>query len=102
MKRIINGKLYNTETAKEMGIYYSDYARNDFDYYEETLYKKKTGEFFLYGFGNAASKYAKSAFGGGQCGGENIKPLTEEQAKKWTENHLEADEYIEIFGEVEE
>ena len=29
-------------------------------------------------------------------------PLTEEQARNWAEKRLDADEYIEIFGEPEE
>ena len=29
-------------------------------------------------------------------------PMTFEEARKWAENHLEADEYEEIFGEVTE
>ena len=48
MKKIINGKKYDTETATSVGEYSSNYACSDYKYYDETLYKKKTGEFFLY------------------------------------------------------
>lgn len=47
------------------------------------------------------SSYSES-YGTSSCGGEGFIPLTEEGAKHWAEVHLEADEYIAIFGDVEE
>ena len=102
MKKILNGKLYDTETAKKIGEYYSDYPRNDFHYYEEELYLKRTGEIFLHGDGNAASKYSKSCGLNEWCGAEKIIPLTYAEAQKWAEEHLDGDEYISIFGEPDE
>ena len=102
MKKIINGKVYDTETAKKVASWYSSYARNDFHYYEEELYQKKTGEFFLYGEGNAASPYSRSCGQNEWCGGERIEPLTFKEAQKWAEKHLDGDEYCEIFGEPDE
>lgn len=102
MKKIINGKVYSTETAKKVASWYSSYARNDFHYYEEELYQKKTGEFFLYGEGNAASPYSKSCGQNEWCGGEKIVPLTFAEAQEWAEKHLDGDEYCEIFGEPDE
>lgn len=102
MKKIINGKVYDTEKAKKVASWYSDYARNDFHYYEEELYKKKTGEFFLYGEGNAASPYSRSCGQNEWCGGEKIVPLTFKEAQEWAEKHLDGDDYCDIFGEPDE
>lgn len=102
MKRIIKGKVYDTETAKKVASWYSSYARNDFHYYEEELYQKKTGGFFLYGEGNAASPYSKSCGQNEWCGGEKIMPMTFKEAQEWAEKHLDGDEYCEIFGEPDE
>lgn len=102
MKKIINGKVYDTGTAKKVASWYSSYARNDFHYYEEELYQKKTGEFFIYGEGNAASPYSRSCGQNEWCGGERIEPLTFKEAQKWAEEHLDGDEYCEIFGEPDE
>lgn len=102
MKKIINGKRYDTDGAKEVAMWSNVDNWTDFHFYKESLYRKRTGEYFLYGKGNAASKYAESV--GQNCwdSGEEIIPLTEENARKWAEEHLTGDEYEEIFGEVNE
>ena len=102
MKKIINGKKYNTETAKMVGSWSNNRSYCDFSCCEEMLYKKRTGEFFLYGEGGPMSKYSVSCGQNSWSGGAEIIPMTESEAKKWAEEHLGADEYEEIFGEVEE
>lgn len=102
MKKVINGKVYDTSTAKELGSYEPNPYRSDFSWYCETLYQKKTGEFFLHGDGHANSKYSRSCGQNEWCGDEKIIPLKYEEAQKWTEKHLDGDDYIAIFGEPEE
>lgn len=102
MKEIINRKLYNTETAEEIATHSNNLSYRDFRWFEETLYKKRTGEFFLYGEGGPMSRYAESA--GNRCWieGERIIPLTLDEAKEWVSKHASVDTYITLFGEVEE
>lgn len=101
MKRIINGKVYNTEKAERVGSWDNGYYTNDFHYCSEDLYRKKTGEFFLHGEGGAMSIYASSE--GNMSGyGERIIPMTYDEAAKWAERHLTGDQYEQIFGEVVE
>ena len=105
MKKIINGKLYNTETAKEMAYIINSngtYSRNDFRWFEETLDKKKTGEFFLYGNGGPMIRYASHIENNGRGWGEAIIPLTVEEAKSYAEENYNVETYEEIFGKVEE
>lgn len=102
MKKIIKGKKYNTETAEIMGEVDNGYAVNDFNRMTETLYRKKTGEFFLHGEGGPASRYSRSAGQNSWSGGEEIIPLTLSEAQEWGERHLDGDEYEAIFGEVSE
>lgn len=99
MKKIINGKKYDTDTAKAIG--FDTNCASDFHYWYESLYIKKTGEYFLYGKGGPMSRYCEY-IGDCQTSGEKIIPMTVEEAKEWAEKHLTADEYEEIFGEVEE
>ena len=101
MKRIINGKRYDTETATLMGDAGHSYP-SDFEYWREELYRKKTGEFFIHGIGGAMSKYSRSVDCNTFTGGEEIIPLTTKEAQKWVEKYLSAEEYEQIFGEVEE
>jgi len=101
MQKIINGKKYDTETAEEIGEgYYSN--PNDFHYFAETLYRKRTGEYFLYGEGGPASRYAVAAGQNSWMGGEKIIPLTIESAKEWAEKYLGADAYEDEFGEIDD
>lgn len=100
MKKYINGKVYDTETARKIGGA-SNYGKSDYKWYEETLYRKKTGEYFLYGEGHAASPYRERV--GDMWGpGSAIKPLTFDEAREWVESNMDGDEYEEIFGKIED
>jgi len=102
MKKVINGSLYNTETALELGyVEPAGYKRNDFSYFRETLYRTKSGKYFLHGEGHGNSRYGE--WHGNTGGwGEQIRPYTPEEARQWAEENLSAKEYIEAFGEPEE
>ena len=95
MKKIINGKVYDTDKARELGI---DGGGDSFHSWSETLYQKRTGEFFLHGEGGPMTKYARSIGQNQWSGGEKIIPLDVEAARQWVEEHLDADDYEEIFG----
>lgn len=101
MKKIINGRRYDTDTARKLGT--ASYSnRRDFNYWSEDLYQKSTGEFFLHGEGGPMSRYAETVGQNEWTGGEKLIPLTTESAQKWAEVYLSADEYESIFGTVEE
>ena len=96
MNKIINGKRYDTEKAQK--IYYSDngHMTTDFEYCAETLYRKKTGEFFLYCEGGPNSRYGE--WHGNTGGwGEQLKPLSFAQADTWAQENMTADEYSKVF-----
>ena len=101
MKKIINGKRYDTDTATLIGSASYGYP-SDFEYWAEDLYRKKTGEFFLYGEGGPMSRYFRSTGQNQWSGGEEIRPLSLKEAQEWAEKYLDADEYEEVFGRIEE
>ena len=70
MKKVINGLLYNTDTAKEIGVLDN---RSIFNRKIESLYRKRTGEYFLYEKNN---RY------------ELITPLETDEALAWINEHL--------------
>jgi len=105
MKKIINNKRYDTDTAKytaDTGSLEQGIGPSDFNFWSETLYQKRTGEFFLYGEGGPLSKYSQPYENNGSQSGAKIIPLTIDQAKQWAEKAMDADEYEELFGPVEE
>ena len=69
MKKIFHGKVYDTEKAKKLGVFCSEH-----------LYKKKTGEYFL---------YSETT--------EKINPLSYEDAQKWAKDNLSPVEYTKFF-----
>lgn len=100
MKKIINGKVYNTETAQEAGSWSNHLSVRDFSRCDETLYRKRTGEFFLHGEGGPMTKYAEPGNGNMRGPGETIRPLSFDEAREWAEEKLSAEEYEQIFGEI--
>lgn len=101
MYKVINGKRYNTDTAQLMGEC-SYGCPGDLDYTSEELYRKQTGEFFLYGEGGANSIYREEISMNSWSGGEQITPLSYAEAQKWAEEHLSGEEYDRIFGAVDD
>lgn len=101
MKKILNGKLYDTDTATFIDEYSNDYGTRDFRSMQESLYRKKNGEFFLCGEGGPMTRYAE------KCGdmwgsGKGIIPISEAEAREWLEKYSDTETYIETFGEPED
>lgn len=91
MKKIINGKLYNTEIAELIGSNWNGCSTSDFDYCCEELYVTKKGAYFMTGEGGARSKYATSYGSNTTGGGSVIIPFTKEEASNWAQLFLSPD-----------
>ena len=102
MKKVINGKVYDTGTAKELAFYSNAGDWRDFSHFVERLYRKKTGEYFLHGEGGPMTRYAEATGQNSWSSGERIMPMTYQEAAAWAEEHLDGDEYEEIFGKIVE
>jgi len=97
MKKVINNKVYDTEAAKLLGSSNNGHRPNDFDYYEESLYRTKSGNYFLHGEGGANSRYG--VWHGNSGGpGEKIMPMSYSEATEWAQKNLDGDSYIRLFG----
>ena len=94
MKAIIEGKRYDTETAREIASYSNGLGGGDFRNIEETLYRTKNGAFFLAGSGGAMTKYAEGN-GNTTWGSSKIIPLSDADALSWLENKANDPEAIE-------
>ncbi|MGO5336765.1 hypothetical protein ACTQZS_08135 [Bilifractor sp. LCP19S3_H10] len=100
MIKIIKGRRYDTEKAK--AVAHDERCSGSFSDWSETLYRKQTGEYFLYGEGGPMTKYAQATGDNSWSGGEQIIPLSFESAQEWAEEHLDGEEYEKLFGIVEE
>lgn len=104
----INGLSYDPQKAKEIMTWDNGYARTDNRFAENTIYKKRTGEYFLYGRGGAGSEYAQPVKSdpGSMGEGDIIRPLTIEETKnlilKNEENSLNDDVYEREFGAIKQ
>ena len=102
MRKIIDNRRYDTETAELVGEYEFCYDTTDFHYMREALYRKRTGEYFIYGEGGPFSPYAERVGLHEMRYGEEIHPVDYVVASAWAEEHLDADAYEAEFGEVPE
>jgi len=99
MKKVVEGKVYNTETAELIHSWDNGCYAGDFHACEETLYQTKKGAFFIHGSGGALSKYAVPV-AGGTGGSDNIKPVTRQEASDWLEKHDGTDAIEEHFSDI--
>lgn len=92
MNKIINGKLYDTATAKLIATYQNHDDDMILDYFNDNLYQKKNAEYFI----------EHSYYADGRRFVSEIIPCSVGEAEKWAEVYLSGDEYMQIFGTVEE
>ena len=92
IKRIIDGKTYNTETATELGGWTEDKGPYE---YGDYLYQNRFGAYFRVTFLES---------GDPEQDHETITPLTPEEARTWLEGKVSWNaELIErLFGEMPE
>ena len=95
MKKIINGRKYDTETAIKMFCF--DHEPEDRLYrYSETLYRKQNGEFFLHGEGGPASIYGLKVRYCTWRSGRKIKPLSRYKALEWIRENCSEEDYLNL------
>lgn len=102
MRKIINNKVYDTATATWIGLADNGHDYNDLAYSGETLYRKRTGEYFLHGEGGPMTSYAVRTGSNSWRGSERITPISYAAARQWAEEHLDAEAYEAEFGAVTE
>ncbi len=99
MKKIHNGKRYDTETAEIVAQYCNGLSSRDFYNLSEELYRTKAGAWFLFGEGGAATKYKEPVDNNCWQGGSDIVPLTAIEAQEWLEQHDMTASLEKYFGD---
>ena len=107
MKTIIRGLRYNTEAPQTVLIGEQDSigpggasSVSDFSYWKAGLYRTGGGRYFLAGRGGPMTRFATRS-GNALTGGSKIIPLTEDEARQWAEQFLDA-ETVEQYFAVQE
>jgi hypothetical protein len=100
MKRVIEGKTYNTDTATLIGE--ASYGNHgDFHAWEEALYRTAKGAFFLVGSGGARTRWREQVSQNTWSGGEGMEAMIPPEALEWCERHgVDADTIAEHFGDL--
>lgn len=101
MKKILYGKKYDTETAREICSHSNGLIYNDINYLSYTLYLKKTGEFFLLREGYNKNGIVLS----NEIGDMGIFDLDDrkiESVEDFVAAFSDVETYEELFGEVAE
>lgn len=97
MRRKIDGKVYDTGTAKFIVRQDNRLPRGDLFFTEETLYRTSKGDFFLAGEGGACSRYAKPREGTWTGYGTGLVPLTMDEALEWMKSVRVAEKIVEEY-----
>lgn len=101
MKAIIDGKRYDTETAKHVAeLSNMAHMRGDFGYWEAELYRTPRGNWFLAGHGGPQTSWARAVPGGGWSGSEGIIPIGEDDARQLLEERGLDQVVEEHFGDI--
>ncbi len=103
IRRVIDGKLYNTETAEFVCDMSGPYNRGDFNWDQTYLYRSPKGQFFVAGEGHASSRWGRPV-GDGRYPGNGLFLVTDEGARTIAEKHCGNDvgTFTRFFGEPEE
>tara|TARA_R110000787_G_scaffold206459_1_gene316664 strand:+ start:281 stop:598 length:318 start_codon:yes stop_codon:yes gene_type:complete len=103
MKRIIDGRTYNTGTAEKICDTGNDEYSTDFRYENSALYITKKGAYFIAGDGGALSRFS-AAKGNGYGGGAGIIVLSRSKAFAEVQRcaGYDADLISEYFGDMVE
>ena len=101
MNKIINNKRYNTDTARNLGEWDNGLLGTDRNYYKETLYITKSGNYFIHGYGNLNTIYGERK-NEQRCISEKIMPLICQEAKNWVAEKMNSEDIEVIFNEFDE
>lgn len=100
MKKVIDGLLYDTQTAALIGEYHTGGSCRDFHYFEESLYKTPKGAYFVAGSGGPMTSYCRAVGQNEWSGGDGLRVLTRAEALEWAESHLKSVDVVAEFGDM--
>ena len=102
MKRIMNGKLYDTSTATRNCALACPFLPSDPAYHATGLYRSPAGQFFVAGSGGPRSMWSKQIERNAWENGSGILLISESEARDYAEDaELSVEDYERWFGVCE-
>jgi hypothetical protein len=98
MIRVIDGKRYNTDKATCIFSYFNGKFRSDFSYRSKHLYRTANGAWFIHHVGGPMTDMA-TPVQGGRGWGEEIEPVSEDDAYGFLEAHSGDEEALKAIEE---
>jgi hypothetical protein len=94
--------VYDSDKAHKIGEWDNGDAYGDINYVCETLYRTKSGLYFIYAEGGANTHYAETLGNNSWASGESISPIELKDAQDWAGEHLTGEEYEAEWGNPDE
>jgi hypothetical protein len=98
IRRIVDGKAYDTSTATLVAMLPCRVGVTDFDWHETGVYLTRKGAWFLAGRGGARSMWAVRVGTNGWGGGSGLRVLTAAEARAWLEEADAQDALLKHFA----
>jgi hypothetical protein len=101
IRKVVDGKIYDTETATEVATHDNGLGRNDFTFEWLGIFRTKGGAWFLSGETGAIGRF-REQIGDGYASGKVLEVLTEQGALALLERWNETSAIEKYFPFVEE
>lgn len=104
MRKIIDGRTYDTATADklcEISDVGQTFPSSDYRWERTSLYRSPKGRFFIAGSSGPLARWAIPVRGG-KGEGSGLKLIDESEARTLIEQHADHATYVTAFGEPDE
>ena len=104
MKKVIEGKIYDTKTAQEICDLPSPTQNpSDFGWHQTTLFRTAKGRFFVAGEGGPRSMWAKTVSMNSWSSGSGLRAVTHGEAHSYMEEaDCTAEQFLDVGLSIEE
>lgn len=82
MRKVIDGKVFDTDTAKWVCNLHCPLVCTDFAWHDTALYRSPKGRFFLAGEGGAMSMWSQPVGNNGRGGGHGMRLVGDDEARE--------------------
>lgn len=97
MRKMIDGKRYDTDQAELVYEWCNGHYESDFNYRSKALYRTASGAWFLRHEGGALTDMARRCGSNSYCGGDAIEAISDDDAYGFLEAHSDESQAVEAI-----